>query len=277
MIEGKFAVGIFDSGIGGFSVLNECLKLDSESVYIYFGDNENAPYGSRSEEDIFALACDAMNLLISLHVDVIILACNTVTAVAVEKLRNRYSVPIIGIEPALRLAAKKCRNVLVLGTERTIESARIKKLTRENATCNFILYPCPGLAGEIEQFAPDFSRIRLNEHLPRGVFDGVVLGCTHYSLMRDRIQEYYRVPVYDGNEGVALRLQTMKNEFFRNIQGRMTTFDTKTGMGDHQMQNTNICSRKMPKNTLKIAKNTVIFLKNDKNSNKNRYEQMFLF
>lgn len=277
MREGKFAVGIFDSGIGGFSVLNECLKLDSESVYIYFGDNENAPYGSRSEGDIFALACEAMNLLISLHVDVIILACNTVTAVAVEKLRNRYSVPIIGIEPALRLAAKKCRNVLVLGTERTIESARIKKLTRENATCNFILYPCPRLAAEIERYAPDFSRICLSDHLPCGRYDAIVLGCTHYSLIRKLIAEYYRVPVYDGGEGVARRLLTVKNEFFCNIQGRITTFDGEIGVSNHQTQNANICLRKMAKNTLKIAKNTVIFLKNDKNGNKNRYEQMFLF
>lgn len=202
----RFRVGIFDSGIGGLTVLNECLRRAPQADYLYYGDNGRAPYGSRSEDEICAFTREAMRLFQKKRVDAVVLACNTATAVAVNEMRREFRFPVIGVEPAVKPAAEECKNVLVLATERTAESARMKMLASRFPDCSFRIYPCMNLAGAIERYYTKGERFLLSAHLPSGSYDGVVLGCTHYSFFRDRIASFYSAPVYDGSEGVAKRL-----------------------------------------------------------------------
>ncbi len=200
-------VGVFDSGAGGLTVLAECVASLPQVKFYYYGDNGRAPYGSRSGEEITSFVQEALERFRSLGVDAAVLACNTATAVCIGEMRRRFSFPIVGTEPALRAAARSCGDVLVLATPRTAESARLKALIAANAPCRFRVYPCDRLAGAVEQMLIYGKGINLSAHLPAGDFDGVVLGCTHYSFLREEIAAYYGVPVFDGNEGIARRLK----------------------------------------------------------------------
>ena len=204
-----FRVGIFDSGIGGLSVLAACIKRLPNVRYYYYGDNKRAPYGNRSEAQIRTFTKEALDFFVKIKVDAVVIACNTATAVAVGELRRSYTVPIIGTEPALKPAAANCKNVLVLATTRTAESARLKMLAGRFENCNFTIAACPHLAEAIERYCTLGENFLLSAHLPQGSFDGVVLGCTHYSIFTHLIAKYYHLPVFDGNEGVAKRLETV--------------------------------------------------------------------
>ena len=209
MQKNGLCVGVFDSGIGGLTVLGECVRLLPEATFCYYGDNENAPYGSKSPEEILALTKRAMDFFWKKGVNAVVIACNTATAVCIDELRRAYPFPIVGVEPALRTAAKYCKRVAVLSTPRTAQSERIKRLVCELPACEFTLCALPNLAISIERkllYGKEFS---LAEQLPKGDFDGVVLGCTHYSFLRGEITTFYNLPVFDGNFGTAKRLASL--------------------------------------------------------------------
>lgn len=207
MKKRRFRVGIFDSGIGGLTVLHECVRRVPYAKYFYFGDNGRAPYGSRREEEILSFAREAMRRFQKLKVDAAVIACNTATAVAADKMRREFSFPVLGTEPAVKPAAEVCTKVLLLATERTTESAKLKMLLGRFPDCDIRIVPCPRLAGAIERYITKGESFVLSAHLPEGKFDGVVLGCTHYSFFAPGISKRYSAPVFDGNEGVAKRLE----------------------------------------------------------------------
>ena len=99
------STGFFDSGIGGITVLHEAMKLMPRWDYIYYADSDNAPYGTRPKDEVIALVHSAVDFLAGQGVDAIVIACNTATSVAIETLRSRYSIPVIGMEPAIKPAA----------------------------------------------------------------------------------------------------------------------------------------------------------------------------
>lgn len=210
-------VGVFDSGIGGLTVLASCQRLLPEVTFYYLGDNGNAPYGSRPPEEIRKLVKAALNSFRAVGTDAVVLACNTATAVCAEEMRRTFDFPIIGIEPAVRPAAKVCRHVLVLCTPRTAESGRLRALCDKFQNCRFTIAPAEGLAGEIERALTAGETPRLYDFLPEvelsstcdPALDGVVLGCTHYLFFRREIAEFYGVPAFDGNEGTARRLKSV--------------------------------------------------------------------
>lgn len=202
----RLKVGIFDSGIGGLTVLRECVRSAPYAKYYYLGDNERAPYGSRSEEEILSFTREALGMFQNRGVDAAVIACNTATAVAADELRREFSFPLIGVEPAVKPAAAAGKNILVLATERTAKSARMRMLLGRFPECDFQVFPCLNLAGAIEKYFAAGEPILLSAHLPAGKFDAVVLGCTHYSFFADQIAGFYGCPVYDGNAGVAKRL-----------------------------------------------------------------------
>lgn len=202
----RFKVGIFDSGIGGLTVLKECVRFAPQARYFYYGDNARAPYGSRSEDEIRSFTREALRLFQRKRTDAVVIACNTATAVAVDEMRREFRFPIIGVEPAVKPAAEHCKNVLVLATERTAESARMKMLSNRFPDCSFRIFPCINLAGAIEKYFVSGERFLLSAHLPSGSYDGVVLGCTHYAFFGEQISSFYSAPVYDGSGGVAKRL-----------------------------------------------------------------------
>ena len=116
-------IGIFDSGIGGLTVLAEALKEIPKGEFIYFADTGNVPYGTKSKEEVKDLVLRAGEFLYSKKIDALVVACNTATSIGIEELRKKYNVPIIGMEPAVKLALNKEDNkkVLVMSTDLTLK------------------------------------------------------------------------------------------------------------------------------------------------------------
>lgn len=222
----NYKVGIFDSGIGGLTVLHACRQLLPEAEFYYLGDNGNAPYGRRPEREIAALTRNALYEFEALKADAVVLACNTATAVCAESLRRAFEFPIVGMEPAVRPAANVHKSVLVLCTPKTAGSERLCTLISRFPNCRITVCPLPGLAGAVESSLTGGEPLTLSDHLPPAYsdpstrdpdYDGVVLGCTHYVYFKEEIGQFYRVPVYDGNLGTAKRLADLLS----------------TGNGDH--------------------------------------------
>lgn len=201
-----YTVGIFDSGIGGLTVLKECIAAAPNCRFLYYGDNGRAPYGSRPPEEILSFVREALKKFARRKVDAVVLACNTATAVAVDVVRKGFPFPVIGMEPAVKPAAERGGDILVLSTPRTAESARMRVLTGRFPDCRFRIAPVPALAGAIEKKLTSGEPLYLAAHLPEGKYDAVVLGCTHYVYYKKEISEFYSAPVFDGGEGTARRL-----------------------------------------------------------------------
>lgn len=269
-------VGIFDSGIGGLTVLRECVRVAPENVYFYLGDNFRAPYGSRSEAEITGYVREALETFSSLGADAVVLACNTATAVCAEQMRREFSFPVVGIEPAVKSASGRFRRVLVLATPRTAESSRLRRLI-ERYPDDYTVFSAPHLAKAVEDYAILNKPVRLSEHLPRGAYDCVVLGCTHYVYLRKEISRFYGAPAIDGNAGTAKRLVSVLREGETN--GRFPPGLTKFGTNDHfcpahpdgenSASNVNRCSQN-------FTKKGVFFLGLTQNINKSVYERMFV-
>ncbi len=202
-------VAFFDSGIGGLTVLSECRRKIPWGDFYYFGDNARAPYGNLPPERIYSYVDEAFSFFDTLRVRAAVIACNTATAVCVERLRSKYAFPIIGAEPAVLPAAKCGGRVLVLSTLATSQSERFIRLCdsvkRAYPSVELIIRPLPDLAGIIEKnvLNPSFT---YDEFLPRENPSSVVLGCTHYVYIKKQIQRFYSCPVFDGNLGIANRL-----------------------------------------------------------------------
>lgn len=248
----KVRVGIFDSGVGGLTVLGECLRKLPDCLFYYIGDNAHAPYGSRAKEEIERFVFAALRRFVRLRVDAAVLACNTATAVCAEEARAAFAFPVIGMEPAVRPAALQCGRVLVLATPVTAESERLRRLVARYPETAFTVHALPDLAGAIERALTRGERLTISDHLPKGEYDGVVLGCTHYVFFRDEIARFYGCKVFDGGEGTANRLQSV-------LSRRLRISDFGTDDHLRPEQNPNIC---FTKNCKRMAKKGVFFLGN---------------
>lgn len=220
-------VAFFDSGIGGLTVLAECQKRISAPFY-YYGDNAYAPYGNRPPSEITRRVFSAFSLFADMQVQAAVVACNTATAVCIDQLRQSFSFPVIGIEPAIRPAIQHGGEIFVLTTRATHDSQRFQtlcyQLSIQYPNARIQPFPCERLAGDIERHLLD-DGYDCTALLPQGNPNAVVLGCTHYLYMKSQIKAYYRCPIYDGNEGVARRLQRILNPFceeFRDSQPLLT-------------------------------------------------------
>ena len=204
-------IGVFDSGKGGTTVLEAIQKILPNEEYKYIGDSENCPYGEKSDEELLGIVCKIVDELKDWGATLIVIACNTATARCIDKLRELYpKIEFVGTEPAIKLAvATGAENILVMATPGTVESERLHELVRDNKMNNqkIELLACAGLADVIEK---DENVDEVLSRLLEGKknYDVVVLGCTHYSLIRDRIQKYFPEALFiDGNDGVASRVQ----------------------------------------------------------------------
>ena len=204
-------IAVFDSGVGGISVLKELYKLMPNENYIYFGDSANAPYGSREISEVKSLSVANTVMLMALGAKAVVIACNTATSVAAASLRDKYKeFPIIGIEPALKPAvlSKENSTVAVLATPITLREEKFKKLMASfEDRAKIIPVPAEKLAGMIEKGI--LSGKELEDYIRSlfaslGKIDSVVLGCTHYPFVKDSIIKVLGdVSVFDGGEGTA--------------------------------------------------------------------------
>jgi glutamate racemase len=202
-------VAFFDSGIGGLTVLDECVRRLPSVRFLYYGDNKHAPYGNLSAEQIRRYVFSSVEEIASFPLDALVLACNTATALCVDALRKRYPFPIVGIEPAIAPAMRAGGEVWVFATPATCASQRfnanLEKLLRAHPHARTFIKPCPRWAGEIEKNVVERCVVPTLD-LPTGTPSSVVLGCTHYGYAKRQIKSFYNCPVYEGSEGIARRL-----------------------------------------------------------------------
>lgn len=197
MVPRHKPVGVFDSGVGGLSVLQALRQELPHEHFLYVGDSGCAPYGDRSPAFVIERATTITDFLVRKGAKAVVVACNTATAVAVESLRARYAMPIVAIEPAVKPAASRTRSrvVGVLATTGTLESPNMGKLLANyGSDVEFVVQPCPGLADQVEKgaLASDETRALVKRYVRPMVDKGadiVVLGCTHYPFLRPLVQE----------------------------------------------------------------------------------------
>ena len=212
------AIGIFDSGIGGVTVVKEILKILPNENYIYYSDSKNNPYGDKSDDQINELCENIVNLFIEQKCKAIVIACNTASAKSVQYLRKKHTnIPFIAIEPAYKMVYDYAYNepTLVMATKGTIESEKFNLLYHAYDNHKTILLPCVGLADIIEEGNEDKIKTYLEIHLEpyKGKIENVVLGCTHYPLIQKEIQEVLgQVTFFNGAPYLAKHLQEVLEE-----------------------------------------------------------------
>ena len=199
----KRNVVVFDSGIGGLNLLYECVVRAPDINYYYISDNANVPYGNRSAEEVFNLTRNALKDIEQLNPAALVIACNTVTALCIERLRAAYKFPVVGIQPAIKQAAKRGGSCLVLATEATVCSASFKDLVARYGNSQTCVHACKDLAAYVEENVLNLPAALPANLLPDKSADSVVLGCTHYSFIKKQIQSRYNCPVFDGMVGTA--------------------------------------------------------------------------
>jgi glutamate racemase len=195
--SGSQAIGIFDSGIGGLSIAQCIAKHLPHEKFIYVADSLFAPYGDKSSATIIERVNKLADWLIDQNVKAIVVACNTATVIAIEQLRCRVSIPIIGVEPAIKPAAQQSRTqkIAILVTEATAVNHRFLALVNKHKNdTEVFIQPCAGLVEFIEQGQHESEQCReiLNAFLIpllQKNIDTLVLGCTHYPFVRSLIQE----------------------------------------------------------------------------------------
>ncbi len=190
-------IGVFDSGVGGLSVLRAIRKELPGERLLYVADSGCAPYGERSAAFVVERALTITDFLVRQGAKAIVVACNTATGAAVESLRERFTIPIVAIEPAVKPAAARTRSrvVGVLATTGTLSSPNVGKLLANyGADVEFVIQPCPGLADRVEKGDLDSGQTRdlVRQYVQPIVArraDILVLGCTHYPFVRTLIEE----------------------------------------------------------------------------------------
>lgn len=209
----KTKIGVFDSGIGGVTVLKECIRENPNFEYLYYSDSVHNPYGDKTKEEVLDIASDIVSYLIKEGCFIIVIACNTASAIAVTYLRETYpDIHFIAIEPAIKCAydCKDEDGTLVMATRGTMDSEKFLTLYNKYHRNNFYLLSCVGLANIIEINDKVAIKNYLENNLMKykGVVNSVVLGCTHYPLIKKEIQEVLgNVTFYDGSFGVAKQLK----------------------------------------------------------------------
>lgn len=203
-------IGIFDSGIGGVTVLKEIIKLLPNYHYLYYSDSFNNPYGDKTKDELLIITRNIVQQLIDKGCKIIVIACNTASAICKDFLRDNFDVPIIAIEPALKQVFDNNikGKTLVMATTGTINSEKFSLLYENYNNKRMIIESFPGLADLIEQNKNDELVSYLNKHLNYKNIKAVVLGCTHYPLIKEEIKEILGdVNFFDGSVEVSKKLR----------------------------------------------------------------------
>ena len=211
----KCKIGVFDSGIGGITVLKEIIKVLLNEEYIYYSDSKNNPYGDKEDKQIIEIADNIIKQLIKMKCNVIIIACNTASAKAASYLRKKYiDIIFIAIEPAYKMVYDNSfdKETLIMATKGTLESEKFILLFEKYNNNKTIIVPCEGLADTIEKG----SKIEILNNLEKnigqykGKVQNVVLGCTHYPLIKNEIiDKLGEVIFFEGSKKIAVYLKSI--------------------------------------------------------------------
>lgn len=213
-ISKEGSIGVFDSGIGGVTVLREIIKILPNENYIYYSDSKNNPYGDKTKQEIIKRCEEVFSYLLEKNCKAIVIACNTASAIAVNTLREKYKdIPIIAIEPAYKMVHDYAYDgeTLVMATKGTIESERFNLLYNKYNNHKTKLLECVGLADRIEEGNENKIKEYLEKNLKeyKGKVENVVLGCTHYPLIQEEIGQVLgeNVKFFNGANRLAVHLK----------------------------------------------------------------------
>ena len=215
-------IGIFDSGMGGLTVLADAMKMLPNESFVYYGDFKNAPYGIKTKAQVIALSENICEILINkYHVKAIVIACNTATSAAIINLRKKYTIPIIGIEPAVKPAIQlnNGKKIAVMATEMTLKERKFNQLMNKFENKNRIIkIPCSALVERIETV--DFDQLAIDQIINDCIIsietiESIVLGCTHFVFIKDYLDDKYngQIKIFDGNLGT---IKNLKNRLLKN-------------------------------------------------------------
>ena len=229
------AIGVFDSGIGGLTVLHEIIEALPKENTVYLGDTARAPYGTKSADTVRRYSFENCEFLVERHVKLVVVACNTSTAIALDQLKAKLPVPVIGvIEPGVRSAIKNTRSnkVGVIGTEATIQSgAYTRALKAANPEIEVYSRACPLFVPLVEEGWTDNEVVEMAAKaylgsLKQSGIDTLILGCTHYPLLKKAIRKFM---------GSGVRLVDSAEETAKEVESilRKKAIARKTGKAAH--------------------------------------------
>ncbi|SCY69334.1 glutamate racemase [Alkaliphilus peptidifermentans] len=212
-------IGVFDSGVGGISVLAQLITLMPNEGYIYYGDSLNAPYGIKETREVMEQSLKVADILVKKGIKLLVVACNTATSAAIIRLREDLDIPVIGMEPALKPAVKlnQGKKILVMATPVTLKEKKFSDLIQLfKDTTGIIKLPCPGLVEIIEKNGStsrelEYYLLELFKNIDFKQISTIVLGCTHYVFIKDTIQHIVGkdISLIDGNYGTALHIKSI--------------------------------------------------------------------
>ena len=230
MSQAEHPIGVFDSGVGGISALRAMIRALPQEHFIYYGDTANAPYGTKETAEVIACVRQVTERLLTRKIKAMVIACNTATGAAAYTLRRELTIPVIGMEPALKPASEIRKNgdVLVLATPLTLHQEKFNLLMEKYGE-GAVRVPCTGLMELVEQENWQGAEAYLKEVFAQydtAKVDAVVLGCTHYVFLKDMIRGMLpdRVAITEGSEGTARQLKRVlaRNRLLReNGEGRV--------------------------------------------------------
>ena len=224
-------IGLFDSGVGGLTVLNSFIKYHPNNQYFYYGDTEHVPYGEKTKEQLYEYVKEIIKYLKEKEVDMIVIACGTVSANLYDRLKEELDIPIYSVISELPkyIEEKKYKKTLVMATNATINSHVFKKILNNDV----VEVACPKLVPIIESGNYDLLDEALDEYLKDldGV-DSIILGCTHYPIVRDYIRNKIgesidiidmgevlaqNIDVIDSNKRIDLFFSKKTNQLNENV------------------------------------------------------------
>ena len=233
MDNSKKAIGVFDSGLGGISVLRDLKELMPNEDFIYFGDSAYAPYGVKTKEQITERCVEIIDFFISKGVKAVVIACNTATSASANYLRKKYKdLPIIGMEPALKVATQgvKNNNIVVMATPLTLKEKKFETLMHKFRGNNKVVkMPCPKLVEIVENDLLDDKNIVIDQlkdyykDVNMDNLDSVVLGCTHFIFYRDYLNQFLpeNTNLVDGNIGKIEIYNSSKDQKYMRLSNKL--------------------------------------------------------
>ena len=211
----ELPIAIFDSGVGGLTVLQRAQRELPSETFVYYADTKHVPYGNRRREEIREYILSAAAFLASLPVKAMVIACNTATSSAVNELREQYDMPVIGMEPAVKPAVEKSngKRVLVLATELTLKEQKFRDLVARvdnEKIVDGLAMPELVLLAEQQKFGDaDVAPVleKKLSGLDKNQYGTVVLGCTHFPFFREHLGRIFKADIIDGNAGTVRHLK----------------------------------------------------------------------
>ncbi len=254
-------IGIMDSGIGGLTVLYEARKLLPQEAYYYYADTDHVPYGEKTAEEIRSYADTAVAFLCGLGCDCVVIACNTATAVAAAYLRNKYDIPVIGIEPAVKPAVERGegKRILVIATPLTAAEKKLHDLILKVDEEGIVdVLALPGLVHFAERGEFDSEAVRkyLKDSLGQDtaeIYGTLVFGCTHFNHFRPVLRSLLgpKINMIDGSEGTARNMKRILEEKGLSsekspsiryyVSGRELTDETKLAFYRDVLKHLSLC------------------------------------